>query len=138
MLLYLLEGRLFSLNKLLFKDFYDLKYLNLYYINLNIFIGLSFLERYDGDFLINSLLIFLKKLYLSYSCLHIITKDLGRLISSELGGFSLNSYNLNKLYSKFFIYLCGVDLDKFFFVFKNTFIVFQGFFFSNKLIKHVI
>jgi hypothetical protein len=64
---------------------------------------------------------------------------LGRLVNLEIGGFLNNlSFDLiKKSFKKFFIYLCGVDLDKFLFFSKNTFIVFQGFFFSNKLIKHI-
>lgn len=131
-LLLLLEGRLFNISKLIIKDYYNLKYFNiLNYNNLNIFIGSFFLERLDGNFLVNSLLIFLKNLYLSYNNLNIISKDLGRLISSELGGFYFQQVYLSNLYSNknLFIYLCGVDLDKFKLL-KSAFIIFQGFFFS--------
>lgn len=130
-LLLLLEGRLFNISKLIIKDYYNLKYFNvLNYNNLNIFIGSFFLERLDGNFLVKSLLIFLKNLYLSYNNLHIISKDLGRLISSELGGFYFKQTYLFNLNNKnLFIYLCGVDLDKFEFL-KSAFIIFQGFFFS--------
>lgn len=132
LLLLLLEGRLYNISKLIIKDYYNLKYFNiLNYNNLNIFIGSFFLERLDGNNLINSLLIFLKNLSLSYNNLHIISKDLGRLISSELGGFFVQSSYLLNLYDNknLFIYLCGVDLDKFKFL-KSTFIIFQGFFFT--------
>jgi len=132
------EGSFFISKSFLNTDVYNLDYLNYILRDFNIFIGLSYLQRLDGQSLLFSLLLFLESQYLSVSNLNVISLKMGRLIASELGLISTCSsmriakrfiYNLDKS----FIYFCGLDLTLLpvYLINSNSFIVFQGSFFVN-------
>lgn len=83
-----------------------------------------------------SLLSFISKFSYFVSSFHVISKSLGKLTSAELG--LIPSIYKSKVYlqqSKSFIFLCGVDLDSVSFnqILDDSFIVFQGSFFTTSL-----
>lgn len=138
-----LEGRFIFVRNFFFNDYFNFSYFNSSVFDLDIFVGNSFLNRIDSNFLIRSLLSLVKKINIPLNNIHFISSYLGKLSAFELGLIpSVNSYStvfkgLNLESS--FIYLCGVDLENFRLnkVVNDSFIVFQGSFFSNKLIDFV-
>lgn len=124
-------------------DFFNLIYFFFSIRNLDIFIGSSFLFRNDTNSLLYSVFLFLNNFGLSLDNLHIVLSHIGKISLFETGLLSnqnnpilFNNFNVNK---NSFLYLCGVDLDKFSdnFLFNSKFIVFQGSFFNQRLYDYV-
>lgn len=143
-LVHLLEGKNIFLRNFYFKDYFNLGFFNKNSLDLNIFLGNSFLTRADSSGLVDGLIFFFKRLQLSFSNLHFISSYLGKLTFFELGlGSIVNSVstisnNISNFTSSF-IYFCGVDLENLnlCLINENTFVVFQGSFFSQKLLDVV-
>ena len=110
---------------------------------MDIFVGSSFLNRCDTNSLFRSVFIFLNTLGLNINNLHVIVSHIGKLSLFETGLFSsinkLNLFNKIKYKKQSFLYLCGVDLDKFSdsFLSNIKFIIFQGIFFNQRLYDYV-
>lgn len=110
---------------------------------LDIFVGSSFLNRYDTNSLLKSTFIFLNTLGLNINNLHVVVSHIGKLSLFEAGLFSpvnkqcfFDKQNLNK---HSFLYLCGVDLDKLSdsFLSNINFTIFQGSFFNQRIYDYV-
>lgn len=109
---------------------------------LDIFVGSSFLIRSDSNYLFKTLLLFLNNLGLNANNLHVVMSHIGRISLFESGVLSQNIYSYKGMMNKYnhsFLYLCGVDLDRFcdLILKKSQFIVFQGNFFSQRLYDNV-
>lgn len=120
-------------------DFFNLIYFFFSIRDLDIFIGSSFLFRNDTNSLLYSVFLFLNNFGLSLNNLHIVLSHIGKISLFETGLLSnqnnpilFSNFNVNK---SSFLYLCGVDLDKFSdsFLSNSQFIVFQGSFFNQRL-----
>lgn len=133
------QGKLLSLSNLFLNDFFSLIYFNFFIKNLNIFVGSSFLNRYDTNSLFRSIFYFLNILGLNVNNLHVVVSHIGKLSLFEVGLIKDNLPNKNSVNKQSFLYLCGVDLDKFLdsFLLNIKFIVFQGSFFNQRIYDYV-
>lgn len=127
---------------MIFKDFYNLGYLNFNFSNLSIFIGNSFLNRFDSNSLMFSILSFIHKFNNLVNAFHIVSKSLGRITAAELGLLpTIDKIRIsnNLIKQKSFLFFCGVDLESFSIsaINTNSFVVFQGSFFSSNFINFV-
>ena len=110
---------------------------------MDIFVGSSFLNRYDTNSLLKSIFIFLNTLGLNINNLHVVVSHIGKLSLFETGLFSpankLSFFDKQNLNKHSFLYLCGVDLDKFSdsFLSNIKFIIFQGSFFNQRIYDYV-
>lgn len=142
-LLRLFEGKLLSSYNLFIYDFFNLIYFFSYTKILDIFVGSSFLNRCDTNSLLRSIFIFLNTVNLNINNLHVVVSHIGKLSLFEAGLFSqvnkLDLFNKKNLNKHSFLYLCGVDLDKFSdsFLSNIKFIIFQGCFFNQRIYDYV-
>lgn len=136
-----LEGRLLSERSFLFKDYFNVYKLNYFFCNLHVFIGMSFLNRFDSNSLFRGLFLFFRNLSLSIDNLHIVSTFMGRISAMEVGLVETkNSFSCllsNDVSLNSFVYFCGVDFDSLDLnvLSSSNFIVSQSSFFSNKILQ---
>lgn len=120
-------------------DFFSLVYFGFFIKDLNIFIGSSFFNRCDTNSLFRSTFYFLNILGLSVNNLHVVVSHIGKLSLFEAGFHNNNLLIKNNVNKQSFLYLCGVDLDKFLdsSLLNIKFIVFQGAFFNQRIYDYV-
>lgn len=142
-MLRLFEGKLLNSCNLFIYDFFNLIYFFFSIRILDLFVGSSFLNRSDTNSLLRSIFIFMNTLGLNINNLHVVVSHIGKLSLFETGLVSsfnrLNLLNRRNSNNNSFLYLCGVDLDKFSdnFLSNSKFVIFQGSFFNQRIYDYV-
>jgi hypothetical protein len=104
------------------------------YLKFYLFLGTSFLNRNDSDSILNSIFLFFFELKLSTQNFNIISRNLGRLSSFEIGVFP-KIIKLKKN-NKFFNFFIGID-EKNIILKKTNINVFQGFFYISSFFEYI-
>lgn len=109
-------------------DYFSLCYFGIKFYSFDIFLGFAYLQRLDSYGLLFSLFSFFKSLNITYSNLHIISLNMGRLIAFEFNLIhTLPIFYYQKFINNKFIYLCGIDFDMLSInLYKSSFFIFQG------------
>jgi len=84
-LLRLFEGKLLKSYNLFIYDFFNLIYFFSFTKILDIFVGSSFLNRFDTNSLLRSIFIFLNTVNLNINNLHVVVSHIGKLSLFEAG-----------------------------------------------------
>lgn len=128
-----LKGRLFNFRKCSLDEIY--KNNSIFYtnkLNLDIFIGKSFLNRIDSFSLVNSMFYFIWTKFHNLKKFHILNLTMGLLSFSEIS-LNVNASSIKDFrdLQNNFIHLNGIDLDLI--NVQNNFIIYQGSIFNNKI-----
>lgn len=100
---------------------------------------MSLFKRLDGYDILMSLLNMFLLFNFSLKYLHIIDIKMGRICAMELGLICPLNYSIIQrrltLNIVSFVYLCGIEFESYYksFFTKDSFVVFQGFFYTMNL-----
>lgn len=133
------EGRNFIVRNFVNNDFTNLTYFHSIKKTLDVFIGSFVFSRKDANSLLYGILKFFEIIQLPLNNLHVILPFMGNLSFMEIGLISSKRNFICSRKQKSFLYLCGVDLDKFSDVIlgNSVFTIYQGSFFSSSFQKDV-